>query len=262
MAVDRILAKQDNYKEAIVKNHTVAKNICEELLAVDGEIAKTMSTFKEESLQRELEESIKEQRERFKKLAERNVENHRNVNAFVGALQQVKTHVQQQSNHNTSDTLDYEKLIQTKIQEYKAAQQDSQLQVHQEPYYRDIIKALGEQPTSLNDDDEEELQVLRNPSSNAQSFNCPIMATLMQDPVKSKVCGHSYSRQGILQHLRAGRGGVNSCPVAGCQNRSLDKHQLETDAETAMKIRRHVRRQDNIRQMQQTQDLLDDSDEE
>lgn len=265
MAVDRILAKESDYKEAIVKNQTFAKDIAG-VMAVDGEVAK-LGSFLEDPIKGELQASLEEQRERIKTCAQRNVENVRTVNAFLGALQQVKTLVQQQQQQqqsNSTEELDYEELIKTKIQQYKAAQQDSQLEVHQEPYYQDVLKALGEQPSSLNDDDE--LQVLRNPSSsnNAQALTCPIMGTLMQDPVKSKLCGHAYSRQGIMQHLKssAGRNGVTSCPVAGCNNRALSQAQLENDVEIEMKIRRHVRQQDLQRQTQATQDIMSDSDDE
>jgi len=270
MAVDRILDKQNSYKEAIVKNHTYSKNIAEVFFEVDGIMETTLMSAcqDDDKLKQDLLETIQEQRTRMKKLSERNVENTRTVNAFVGALQQVKTQVQQQQQTQEESTtenepLDYEKIIVQKMQDYRTSQQTSELDLKDEQYCREIVKSLGEvqQGASRNkNDDDDELQVLRNPN-NATSLKCPIMGSLVEDPVKSKVCGHVYSRVGIMDLMR--RRTKVACPVAGCHNSSLTKEQLEDDVETAMKVRRQRRREEQERQSRMTQELdLDDSEEE
>ena len=52
-------------------------------------------------------------------------------------------------------------------------------------------------------------------------------------PAYSAACGHSYSEQGILAHLKRSK----KCPVAGCQAVIVDQ-KLERDVEMEVMISR------------------------
>ena len=263
LAVDRILDRGSNYREAITKNHTLSKLLAE-CMAPDGTLEQSVLQVVEDdpALKEELQKSFQEQRDRLKKVAEKNVQNGRNVDAFIGALQAVRTQVQ--THQETDEPPDYEKIINDKMQEYTASQKANQLDLKDEQYCRDIRAALGEKEAARkNDESDEELEVLRNPNS-SESLKCPVMGKLVEDPLRSKVCGHVYSRVGIEQllHQNRHRGGKIRCPVAGCSNSAVTREQLEEDHEAAMKVRRLKRREANEREQRMTQEIDGDSDEE
>ena len=98
-----------------------------------------------------------------------------------------------------------------------------------------LFVARGEATASANnddDDDDDDLQVITRASG--ETLKCPIMGSYYEDPVKSSICGHTYSRMGIENHLRSSR----KCPVAGCSNKNnITRDQLQPDIEMQMKVR-------------------------
>jgi SUMO ligase MMS21 Smc5/6 complex component len=164
----------------------------------------------------------------------------------------------------TDDSLDYERIIQDKMRQYSAAANaESQVDVRDEKFCRDIRSSLGikDRASKKNRDDDEsdeELEVLRNPVG-AQSLKCPITTMLYVEPLRNKVCGHVYSKAGIVQLLRSGRA---KCPVAGCRNGSVTMSQLEEDVETEMKVKRQRRREETERQQRASQAIYDSEEED
>lgn len=61
-------------------------------------------------------------------------------------------------------------------------------------------------------DDEEDVSIIEVPEK--KSTKCPISKCRMEDPVKSKNCGHSYDKTSILCYLSERR---RECPISGCQ---------------------------------------------
>lgn len=259
LAVDRIREKESSYRDGIAKNQAASKLLAE-MLAIDGELSNAIQAATDPSARQEIETSIQEQRERLQKIAEKNVMNSRNVDAFIGALSAVRTQVQ--SNPETEEPLDYERIIQDKMQQFTAAHAGTQLNIHDEKFCREIRSSLGIKDHASRakngDDSDEELEVLRHPAG-TQSLKCPITASLYEEPLRNKVCGHVYSKAGIMQMLRARQ---TNCPVAGCRNRQVTMEQLEDDMETAMKVKRQRRREETERQQRASQAIYDDSDEE
>lgn len=259
LAVDRILQTESQYREGIVKNHAASKMLAD-LLAIGGELSKSMQdAAADPSTNQEIEDFMNEQRERLQKISEKNVVNSRNVDAFVGALAAVRKQVQ--TTPETDESLDYERIIQDKMQQYSAANAESQVDVRDEKFCRDIRSSLGiKDRASKNKDDEsdEELEVLRNPVG-AQSLKCPITTMLYVEPLRNKVCGHVYSKAGIVQLLRSGKA---KCPVAGCRNGSVTMLQLEEDVETEMKVKRQRRREETERQQRASQAIYDSEEED
>ncbi|KAI1289616.1 hypothetical protein HDE_08197 [Halotydeus destructor] len=58
----------------------------------------------------------------------------------------------------------------------------------------------------------------------------------IEDPVRNKVCGHTYDRQGIKSYFDTKPN--PRCPVVGCSNRHINFEQLEDDLEMRSLIAR------------------------
>ncbi|KAJ2799524.1 hypothetical protein H4R20_004407 [Coemansia guatemalensis] len=71
------------------------------------------------------------------------------------------------------------------------------------------------------------------------NYRCPVTATWLTDPVTSKVCKHSFSREAILDYIR-GHGGKCACPVDGCSNR-IRPQDLYADKVLERNVSRHLR---------------------
>jgi SUMO ligase MMS21 Smc5/6 complex component len=259
LAVDRIIQKENYYREGIAKNHAASKMLAD-MLAIDGggELSKSVQDAADPSTKQEIEAAINEQRERLQKISEKNVMNSRNVDAFMGALSAVRNQVQ--ATPETDEQLDYERIIQDKMQQYSAANAGSQVDVRDEKFCREIRSSLGikERASKKDDDSDEELEVLRNPAG-TQSLKCPITAMLYEEPLRNKVCGHVYSKAGIMQMLRSHQ---PKCPVVGCRNGAVTMSQLEEDVETEMKVKRQRRREETERQQRASQAIYDSDDDD
>ena len=79
----------------------------------------------------------------------------------------------------------------------------------------------------------DDVQLIESSSSSHPS-KCPITAQTMKNPVRNKVCGHVYSREGIDKLLKLTRQRKKSrsaaahcpCPIAGCKNQKVSQAQL------------------------------------
>ena len=98
-----------------------------------------------------------------------------------------------------------------------------------------------------NENDDEDLVVVgdgRKQKRQAGALTCPIMGTLLEDPVKSTRCGHAYSKAAIMSHLRI----KSCCPVAGCVIKDMTANQLQPDLELVQLVRKAKRREDARRE--------------
>ena len=121
---------------------------------------------------------------------------------------------------------------------------------------REILTELGEQTTASNNDDD--IQIMSGQQD--ASLKCPITTALLEEPMKNKVCGHVYSKPGILQMI--GRVRQCKCPVPGCGNNRVTVDQLEPDVEMDTLVRRERRRLNHAKEQQASQAHSVDSDEE
>ncbi|KAI8322242.1 hypothetical protein GQ54DRAFT_239128, partial [Martensiomyces pterosporus] len=71
------------------------------------------------------------------------------------------------------------------------------------------------------------------------TYKCPITATWLMDPVTSKICHHSFSREAILDYLRAHHGSC-TCPVGGCAQ-TIRIQDIVPDKILERKLQRHLR---------------------
>ncbi|KAJ1965029.1 hypothetical protein GGI12_001051 [Dipsacomyces acuminosporus] len=71
------------------------------------------------------------------------------------------------------------------------------------------------------------------------TYKCPITATWLIDPVTSKVCHHSFSKEAIMDYLRAQHGRC-VCPVGGC-SQLIRMQDIVPDKILERKLARHLR---------------------
>ncbi|KAK7056722.1 hypothetical protein VNI00_002439 [Paramarasmius palmivorus] len=91
-------------------------------------------------------------------------------------------------------------------------------------------------------DDDEDLEV----GGVTQDFKCPLTLMQLENPVTSKVCGHSFSRDALKQ-LFANSRGAKKCPASGC-NKSFTYNDCKPDNKLAQRMRIYVRRQQSASQ--------------
>ncbi|KAH8930119.1 hypothetical protein BT69DRAFT_1315174 [Atractiella rhizophila] len=93
-----------------------------------------------------------------------------------------------------------------------------------------------------------------------QTFKCPITMGWLEDAVKSTICGHQYSREGVYSYIRE-NGGAVECPVTGC-DKKITMNSLRDDPNLSRRVKEHRRRDEGRRQMGATQfqNIEDDSD--
>ncbi|XP_011402477.2 PREDICTED: E3 SUMO-protein ligase NSE2-like [Amphimedon queenslandica] len=70
-----------------------------------------------------------------------------------------------------------------------------------------------------------------------RSLTCPITLKDLEKPVKNTTCGHIYSKDAVLAHVRSRPAGRAKCPVGGCPEMILE-HNLEADKDTERALRR------------------------
>ena len=89
------------------------------------------------------------------------------------------------------------------------------------------------------------------PEVGQQTLICPITKQTLVSPVRSNKCGHVYSKEAILLHIKnikkKGRN-LPSCPVAGCSH-TVDLNDLERDVDIERQLKRkkiHLDKEDDV----------------
>ncbi|KAH0831931.1 zinc-finger of the MIZ type in Nse subunit-domain-containing protein [Lanmaoa asiatica] len=85
-----------------------------------------------------------------------------------------------------------------------------------------------------------------------QDYKCPITLMVLEDPMTSTVCGHSYSRAAIQEFLKRAQYG-KPCPASGC-NKRITMDDLKADKALEKRVKIAARRQ----QRREEEDLEDD----
>lgn len=117
------------------------------------------------------------------------------------------------------------------------------------------------------DDDDDELVV----GSTVESFNCPLTLRPILNPLRSNICNHVFSREGLTDYFSHAslnvashpRGkNVKPCPATACSyKQSIDD--FSPDPGFARRVKAWVRRQDerNQKKKKGSDDVVLDSDE-
>jgi len=254
-----IASKGQQYKEPIKVNHALTKTAAQRIMELEHELHKLV----DESImpKEDLEKVLNEHKESLKEIAVKNVERERNVDSFVSGVNVVRNELMTNQNNdndqeNTTTLPDYTKKIKDAMVQHKNSVQHAE--VKQEGMYREIAELLGEKAAGADED----FEIIETHQGGGASLKCPVTGRLIEDPVKNTVCGHVYSREGIMSHIRA-KGQHARCPVTGCGHGPVTLAQLEKDVETELAVNREKRRQDHEYQQRASQasDLMD-SDEE
>lgn len=91
-----------------------------------------------------------------------------------------------------------------------------------------ISKRKRKRNEEEDEKDEPEIEILNGSSVN--SIKCPISQGRIEEPVKSKLCGHSYDKSSILMYINDK---PKECPISGCK-KMVSKENLEYDKELAL----------------------------
>jgi Zinc-finger of the MIZ type in Nse subunit len=266
-AVGSIQRKENEYMEGIVFSRHNSSYVAE-TIAKGGEIETAMMQAAEgmgEDVKQDIKDFLQEQRDRLKKLAIRNVEKEREIAAFIQALNVLRNEVAA-GQENEGDVCNYEKSIENKMEGEKRKHQTNMEDVTDTKEYRELCELMGEKlakkkkgkRSGQNDDSDSDIEIENKGGAN---LKCPITASWFEEPHKSKLCGHIYSKQAILSYI--GTRSHKNCPVAGCNNNQLNKAQLEEDRFTEMKVKKAIRAEEKEKQARLTQAAgVGDSDEE
>ncbi|PVD32203.1 hypothetical protein C0Q70_07632 [Pomacea canaliculata] len=134
---------------------------------------------------------------------------------------------------------DLEALLDEKLEQLSQKNDDRVLSQHEKvlEFEQKILDSQnpGNVPTavgssaSMQEDDIEMTQAMVN-------TKCPYTGQEMVDPVRNKICKHTYDKVGILEYIKR-RGRKARCPVSGCSNsQAITSADLEENRE----MRRHI----------------------
>ncbi|KAG7361232.1 zinc-finger MIZ type domain containing protein [Nitzschia inconspicua] len=215
------------------------------------------------------DEHMQKYRQSLKEITHENVVNGRQVTAYMRALQHLahdhdgrpNDGHHNNNNNNNNNVMDEDEVqakLETAVKNERQKIDTNSIEITQETPYLELCKELGERQG--NEDDE--IAVVNN-NMDEVALKCPLTAVLMEDPVKNKFCGHSYSREAIMNHIRFSGGRKKCvCPVAGCTNRTVDESQLEEDKLTETLVRRYKKRQQLSQKSQHSALDLDEEEDD
>jgi len=256
------------YQRYIEQNETIGKGIAMRL--TKGERFESIIGV----------EFAEQYRSQLKELARDNVSKERQLKAYTTAIQAViagievgedglpvLVHPQAENQENISPNIDQKDEVGSSSYEYKGQMEDefakamndidqNSVLVTQEKSYLSLLKELGEDKV-----EDDELAVVNNNDDDnvLQKIKCPLTMQIMSDPVRSKMCGHSYDRDAIVHHITSSlksrkKNARAKCPFPGCHNTNMKLEELEDDPETAMRIRRYKKRQSAVAKQEGSND--------
>mmetsp|Transcript_41786 Transcript_41786/g.75215 ORF Transcript_41786/g.75215 Transcript_41786/m.75215 type:complete len:291 (-) Transcript_41786:331-1203(-) len=249
LACNRAIERQDDYKSSLKNKLHVRMKVVAETLRPDSRVAGILKESDDGA-----DDFLLSARNRLKAIAEGNAKRMYEIEYFVDALKEVRTEVQNENQGGgdegdaAADAPDYERSIHEAMDRIRDQREnDSSLEDHE--MSTEIRQAMGEKiqkkrsrASRGGDDDEDDLEIVHNQTDDIRSLKCPITGMLFVNPVKNKVCHHTYDRAGLDQMLTARK---HTCPVAGCANKSLALDQVEEDEEMKLKVKRHKTREEN-----------------
>lgn len=201
------------------------------------------------------EEFTNKCREKLKVIVKDNVTKERKLKAYMNAVKSLKDNYSpsQEDNKDDDKKEDFQQKLENAYSKELENIENNSILVTQEPRYLNLLEKLGEQ-----DDQDDELAVV-NPKSSDKNIKCPLALVAMKDPVRSKICKHSFSRVAIVNHLRLDK----KCPVPGCSNNQMTIAELEDDPDTATLVRRYKKREELQKRAKDRSAIdMDDDDDE
>ena len=249
LAAQRAIDSEDKYRASVKKLHALSK-IQADNFVPDGDLEKAMEG------DAEMTNFMEECRIRLKGIAEGNAKRMKEIDYYVEAVREVKNDVVRRQHDGDAEdeeaeAVNYEAAIHSAIERIRAEDENNiQEWIEQHPMVIEVRTTLGERVKSDDDD----LEVVNN-RDDVHKLKCPITATLFENPVKNKVCGHVYSRAGIQQVIKNKK---TTCPIAGCTNNRLSMQQLEEDEETKMAVHRFKKKEELAKKKRALDDEADE----
>lgn len=248
LACTRAIERQDDYKKNVKTLHIRTKQLAE-ALRLDGRIAEVLTA---ESDDGNADDFLSSTHARLKAIAEGNAKRMYEIEYFVDAVKEVRTRVQNDNEAGGEaeegvviDAPDYERSIHEAMDRIRQDRENDPSHVALEDHElsTELREALGEKiqkkrsrASRGGDDDEDDLEIVHNRTDDINALKCPITGMLFKDPVKNKVCNHTYDRSGLAQLLKNRK---HTCPVPGCSNNGLSSSQVEEDEEMKLRVKRH-----------------------
>lgn len=263
--------KENDYKQG-PKGMQVRANMTAELLTAGGDI----ENFLMEADPDNAESFLLAQRNRLKAIAEGNAKQMDEIENFVQAVKDVRSDIQRQNQGSAAagengeeaaagadEAPDYERSIQDAIEKVRESKESNpnHASIEDHEMVLSLREKLGEKvkKRSRNDDDDD-LEIVNNVGSDdVHALKCPITGMFFEDPVRSKVCGHTYDRKGLNQLFSMRK---TKCPIPGCSNNGLSLSQVEVDDEMKLKVRRHKTREEAAKKKKDLDETMDDDDEQ
>ena len=250
LACDRAIEKRSDYEKSVKEIHARCIMIAESLRP-DGRLG-IDEIFKAEHGDG-ADEWLLDCRNRLKAIAQGNAKRMNDIEYFVDGVKKVRSDVQRhqadQGNGeegNETDAPDYERAVNEAVEKVRSAR-DATAELESHDMSTSIRTALGEkvQKKVRNSrggyDEDDDLEIVQNAVEDEQTLKCPITGMFFVNPVKNKVCGHTYDMMGLDQMIKNGK---TTCPVPGCSNRGVTKAQVEEDTEMKLKVQRHRKREE------------------
>uniref|UniRef100_A0A7S2EUI2 SP-RING-type domain-containing protein n=1 Tax=Ditylum brightwellii TaxID=49249 RepID=A0A7S2EUI2_9STRA len=272
LAADRVLKKESDYRNGVNRIQVTALLLAERI-SIKGEVEATLlqtnSSSDNGEQNAEAQDFLKEQRERLKSLCDGNAGRMKGIDDFLRAVADVRENVLQEEEEGDDGAPppDYERFILEKIETIRDQREnghydDENILQRDEEFGAEVRKRLGEKITQKKrkrgsraneEDDDDDLEIL--PDSSTVSLKCPVTGVFFENPLKNKVCGHTYSSAGLDQLIRMRK---RNCPIPGCANNQLSREQVEEDVEMEIKVKRYVRRMEQERMTQKEEDEEED----
>ncbi|KAF8208828.1 hypothetical protein K438DRAFT_1812962, partial [Mycena galopus ATCC 62051] len=102
---------------------------------------------------------------------------------------------------------------------------------------------IPREPDDESDDDDEIVM-----GGVTQEYKCPLMMTLLKDPMTSTVCNHSFSGDAIREFFKNKRGS-QKCPASGC-SKSFTLAECKSNPDLARKVKAVEKRQARAQQQE------------
>ncbi|XP_069587989.1 E3 SUMO-protein ligase NSE2 isoform X1 [Ranitomeya imitator] len=156
----------------------------------------------------------------------------RDLNQYISAVEETMRKVRR---HPPEEIPDLRQLVQATYEEQQRKNTDEDLKKNDkflqfEEQLRDLKKQLGvsqESNSPAFEDEDEEIAVTQT----IANFICPITQMEMENPVKNKVCGHSYEKDAIVRMIKNKheKSKYARCPKIGCDVVDMDISDLLPD---------------------------------
>jgi hypothetical protein len=272
LAALMVSKNESSYKQSIQKIQASAKFLADKLCR--GQQVEQSLACSNKASEEENNAFLEEQRTLLKDIAAANVLREREIAWFLRAVNEISNETMRDDTDegDTDDVPNFDEILAEKMEAFKNERSAVEVDVYDEVYCKEIRSRLGEKeqkkrPSSKkkgrhsadDDDDDDDLQIINEQSqaNEEKHVKCPITGMFFTEPLKSKNCGHTYSKAGIEQMLRARK---FRCPIPGCTNNYLSREQLEVDVEMEMRVERFKRNQE--RQEIKRRRIAEEDDEE